>query len=66
VPALPHVFAGLSAEPARTDYFIWRSFGSAPAKTENLSVDELGQAVLRAIDTRDSLTGSASELQTTK
>lgn len=66
VPALPHVFAGLNAEPARTDYFIWRSFGSAPAKTENLSVDELGRAVLRAIDTRDSLTESASELQTTK
>lgn len=66
VPALPHVFAGLGAQPARTDYFIWRSFGSALAKKENMSVDELGQAVLRAIETRDSRMESASELQTTK
>jgi len=66
VPALPHVFAGLNAQPARTDYFIWRSFGSAPAKTENLSVDDLGQAVLAAIDTGDSFAEPTSQLETTK
>lgn len=50
VPALPHVFSELGCEPARSDYFIWRNYGDAPAMNEDLRADQLGLALIRALD----------------
>jgi hypothetical protein len=50
VPALPDVFAKLGAKAARSDYFIWRNFGEAPARQRNLRVEDLGAALLGAIE----------------
>jgi Sulfatase len=50
VPALPHVFSELGCEPARSDYFIWRNYGDAPARNEDLRADQLGLALLRALE----------------
>jgi hypothetical protein len=50
VPALPHVFSELGCEPTRSDYFIWRNYGEAPATNEDLCAEQLGQALIRALD----------------
>jgi hypothetical protein len=66
VPALPHVFAKLGGEPARSDYFIWRNFGEAPARQQNLRVERLGTALIRAIEVGGSSEASTGTLQKTK
>nr|WP_175104103.1 LTA synthase family protein [Pararobbsia alpina] len=53
VPALPHIFGKLDIEPARSDYFIWRNFGEVCATERHLSAEELGAALIRAIDRGD-------------
>ncbi|NMM01959.1 LTA synthase family protein [Paraburkholderia sp. RP-4-7] len=50
VPALPHVFRELGCEPARSDYFIWRNYGDAPATNEALRAEQLGLALIRALE----------------
>ena len=49
VPALPHVYAGLGDEPARSDYFIWRNYGDAPATRKDLCAGQLGVALVRTL-----------------
>ncbi|MFM0731010.1 LTA synthase family protein [Paraburkholderia sediminicola] len=50
VPALPHIFSELGCEPARSDYFIWRNYGDAPATNEALRAEQLGLALIRALE----------------
>jgi len=50
VPALPHVFSELGCEPVRSDYFIWRNYGEAPATNEDLRAEQLGPALIRALE----------------
>jgi hypothetical protein len=66
VPALPHVFAKLGDVPARSDYFIWRNFGEAPARQQDLHVEELGTALIRAIEAGGLSESTTGELQKTK
>ncbi|MFL9910544.1 LTA synthase family protein [Paraburkholderia sp. RL17-337-BIB-A] len=66
VPALPHVFAKLGSEPAQSDYFIWRNFGKTAARQQNLSVQALGAALIRAIETGGVSEASTGTLQTMK
>jgi hypothetical protein len=66
VPALPHVFGKLDREPVRSDYFIWRNFGDAPARQRNLHVETLGAVLLDAIEADGSSGISTSTLHKTK
>ena len=50
VPALPHVFSELGCEPVRSDYFIWRNYGEAPATNEALRAEQLGLTLIRALE----------------
>lgn len=50
VPALPHVFRELGCEPVRSDYFIWRNYGDAPARHEDLRAEQLGLALIRSLE----------------
>ncbi|MGF6641454.1 LTA synthase family protein [Paraburkholderia sp. MM6662-R1] len=50
VPALPHVYAGLGCEPSRSDYFIWRNYGDAPATRKDLCAEQLGVALVRTLE----------------
>ncbi|WP_341319317.1 LTA synthase family protein [Paraburkholderia sp. IMGN_8] len=50
VPALPHVFVDLGYEPARSDYFIWRNYGDAPATRKDLCAEQLGVALVRTLE----------------
>jgi hypothetical protein len=65
VPALPTVFNALNADPVRSDYFIWRNDPIAPAAQKNLRIDELGQALLQAVDTASTPAHSPDLLCTT-
>jgi hypothetical protein len=51
VPALPHVYAALGCEPTRSDYFIWRNYGDAPATRKDLCAEQLGVALVRTLET---------------
>jgi general stress protein CsbA len=50
VPALPHVFADLGYESARSDYFIWRNYGDASATRIDLHAEQLGVALVRSLE----------------
>jgi phosphoglycerol transferase MdoB-like AlkP superfamily enzyme len=50
VPALPHVYAALGCEPTRSDYFIWRNYGDAPATRKDLGAEQLGVALVRTLE----------------
>ena len=50
VPPLPHVFVDLGCEPTRTDYFIWRNYGDAPATRKDLYAEQLGVALVRTLE----------------
>lgn len=50
VPALPHVYAELGCEPARSDYFLWRNYGDAPAIRKDLCAEQLGVALAQALE----------------
>ena len=50
VPALPHVFVDLGYEPSRSDYFIWRNYGDAPAIRKDLCAEQLGPALVRSLE----------------
>jgi Phosphoglycerol transferase and related proteins, alkaline phosphatase superfamily len=50
VPALSHVFSELGCEPVRSDYFIWRNYGEAPATNEALRAEQLGLTLIRALE----------------
>jgi hypothetical protein len=50
VPALPHVFFDLDYEPSRSDYFIWRNYGDAPAHRKDLCAEQLGPALTRSLE----------------
>ncbi|CAB3760743.1 capsular biosynthesis protein [Burkholderia sp. MSh2] len=49
VPALPHVFEKLGVSPQRSDYFIWRNYGTDTPECRNLAAEELGSALLHVI-----------------
>ncbi|MBY4722329.1 MULTISPECIES: LTA synthase family protein [Burkholderia] len=49
VPALPHVFRKLGVTPQRSDYFIWRNYGTVTPECRNLAAEELGPALLRVV-----------------
>ncbi|ERJ40566.1 Capsular polysaccharide biosynthesis protein WcbQ [Burkholderia sp. AU4i] len=49
VPALPHVFQKLGVTPQRSDYFIWRNYGTVVARCRNLAAEELGAALLHVV-----------------
>ncbi|MBN3780243.1 LTA synthase family protein [Burkholderia sp. Ac-20345] len=49
VPALPDVFQKLGVTPQRSDYFIWRNYGTVTAQCRNLAAEELGAALLRVV-----------------
>lgn len=51
VPALPHVFVDLGYEPSRSDYFIWRNYGDAPAIRKDLCAEQLGPDLVRSLET---------------
>ncbi len=53
VPALPHIFERLGTVPTRSNYFIWRNFGDRPARKQDKAVEDLGVALLQAMDTAD-------------
>lgn len=65
VPALSTVFKALNADPVRSDYFIWRNDPVAPAAQKNLRIDELGQALLQAVDTESTPAHAPDMLCTT-
>ncbi|KGR94819.1 LTA synthase family protein [Burkholderia sp. ABCPW 111] len=66
VPALPHVFGKLGVAPERSDYFIWRNFGTPDACRRDARVEELGSILLRATEAEEagSPRASASEKTT--
>ncbi|MCA8062693.1 MULTISPECIES: LTA synthase family protein [unclassified Burkholderia] len=49
VPALPHVFQKLGVMPQRSDYFIWRNYGTDAPECRNLAAEELGAALLHVV-----------------
>ncbi|ALX12875.1 capsular biosynthesis protein [Burkholderia cepacia JBK9] len=49
VPALPRVFHKLGVTPQRSDYFIWRNYGSVSANCRDLAAEELGAVLLRVV-----------------
>jgi hypothetical protein len=49
VPALSHVYVELGCELARSDYFIWRNYGNAPATRKDLCAEQLGVALVRTL-----------------
>ncbi|MGK8205116.1 LTA synthase family protein [Burkholderia cenocepacia] len=49
VPALASVFDALGAEPTDSDYFIWRNFGNDFGERRDVSVEDLGAAIQRAM-----------------
>ncbi|AOK46147.1 capsular biosynthesis protein [Burkholderia sp. MSMB617WGS] len=49
VPALPHVFHRMGVTPQRSDYFIWRNYGTVAAKRRHLAAEGLGAVLLRVI-----------------
>jgi phosphoglycerol transferase MdoB-like AlkP superfamily enzyme len=66
VPALSHVYAALGNEPARSDYFIWRNYGDAPAARENLCAGQLGVALIRTLAPTVSREAPARTLDSTE
>lgn len=64
VPALTSVFGALGAEPANSDYFIWRNFGTDSGEQQDVPVEDLGSAIQRAMSGANSpRTGSPNELR---
>ncbi|WP_035475389.1 LTA synthase family protein [Burkholderia sp. WSM2230] len=60
VPALPHIFERLGSVPSRSHYFIWRNFGDRAARKQDRAVEDLGAALLQAMETagrREAATG---------
>jgi hypothetical protein len=53
VPALPHIFERLGTVPSQSHYFIWRNFGDRPARKQDKAVEDLGAALLHAMETAD-------------
>ncbi|MBR7992506.1 LTA synthase family protein [Burkholderia cenocepacia] len=49
VPALPHVFQKLGVTPQRSDYFIWRNYGTDTPECRNLAAEELGSVLLHVV-----------------
>ncbi|VWD36237.1 putative capsular polysaccharide biosynthesis sulfatase membrane protein [Burkholderia contaminans] len=49
VPALPHVFQKLGVTPQRSDYFIWRNYGTDTPERRNLAAEELGSVLLDVV-----------------
>lgn len=50
VPAMSRVYRHLGREPRRSDFFIWTSYDAAAHKSRDLRADELGHAVIGAMD----------------
>lgn len=50
VPALSHVFERLGNVPAQSNYFIWRNFGERPARKQDKAIEDLGAALLHAME----------------
>ncbi|PYE16581.1 phosphoglycerol transferase MdoB-like AlkP superfamily enzyme [Paraburkholderia silvatlantica] len=66
VPALPHIFDRLGNVPSQSHYFIWRNFGDRSAAKQDLSVENLGAAVLQAMEAskvRDVSTGMSERTE---
>lgn len=66
VPALPHVFERLGNVPTHSNYFIWRNFGDRPARKQDKAVEDLGVALLQAMDTaerREVVTGESERTE---
>ncbi|WP_430233564.1 LTA synthase family protein [Paraburkholderia tropica] len=66
VPALPHVFDQLGNVPSQSHYFIWRNFGDRSIAKQDLPVENLGAAVLQAMETAkacDSSTGMSERTE---
>ncbi|WP_175691541.1 LTA synthase family protein [Burkholderia anthina] len=49
VPAMSSVFDALETAPSRSDYFIWRNFGSDVGKRRDADVETLGSTIQRAM-----------------
>jgi hypothetical protein len=49
VPAMSSVFGALATEPTRSDYFIWRNFGSDVGERRDADVETLGSTIQRAM-----------------
>jgi hypothetical protein len=49
VPALHQVFQKLGVSPQRSDYFIWRNYGTVAPECQHLAAEELGAALLNVV-----------------
>ncbi|MBN3852520.1 LTA synthase family protein [Paraburkholderia sp. Ac-20340] len=64
VPAMSAVFNALGSQPANSDYFIWRNFGTDSGERRDVDVESLGSAIQRAMTGAHSpRTGSHDELR---
>ncbi|OLL28743.1 capsular biosynthesis protein [Burkholderia sp. SRS-W-2-2016] len=64
VPAMSSVFDALETEPTRSDYFIWRNFGSDIGTRRDVSVETLGSTIQRAMTPAERVgTDSRNKLQ---
>jgi hypothetical protein len=63
VPAMSSVFDALKTEPTRSDYFIWRNFGSATGARRDVGVETLGSTIQRAMIDADIAADSRNRLQ---
>ncbi|WP_230413205.1 LTA synthase family protein [Paraburkholderia antibiotica] len=64
VPAMSSVFDALETEPTRSDYFIWRNFGSDIGTRRDVGVETLGSTIQRAMTHADRVdTDSRNTLQ---
>lgn len=63
VPALPHIFDRLGNVPSQSHYFIWRNYGDRSATKLDLPIENLGAAILQAMEIakRPDLSTSMSE-----
>ncbi|MFC5430239.1 LTA synthase family protein [Paraburkholderia denitrificans] len=63
VPALSHVFERLGNVPAHSKYFIWRNFGGRPARMQGRAVEDLGAALLHAMEKAGQCNASVSTVE---
>jgi hypothetical protein len=66
VPALPHIFDRLGNVPSQSHYFIWRNYGDRSAAKLDLPIENLGAAILQAMETakrRDSSIGTSEKTE---
>ncbi|TAM03966.1 MAG: LTA synthase family protein [Paraburkholderia sp.] len=63
VPALSHVFERFGNIPAHSNYFIWRNSGGRPARMQDRAVEDLGTALLHAMEKAGQCNASVSTVE---